>query len=433
MQRSVLLAVTATLSVTIGSCGSDSTVSVPTAPQIAIISGNNQSGIVGQELPAPLVVSVTQDGEPVRNFEVAWSTSTDDASLSTAASRTDSRGQTSVSLTLGDTDGQVVVKAALAPSSVSFNETARAQSVPPSRDRVLAVHFDGNTWTTSLIDAHRAGAEALAVWGASSSDVFMGGGACGGYFVLRYNASAWQDTPPDCGGTFTNSSIRGLWGNSASDAFFVTRGFSASSEVETRIKHYDSNGWTLVLGWSCRCAGLYAIWTKSATEAFAVGDSGLVMHLIDGTWTKEVAPTAHALLGVWGDKNNTTTFAVGEAGTIVFYNGSAWTAQTSSTTANLYGVWGSNLNDVYAVGDGGTIIHYNGAVWSPQSSGTTQGLRGISGTSSSSVIAVGNANTVTRFDGTKWTAQRLASLVNLRGVWQASPTDIFAVGTPRTQ
>ena len=44
-------------------------------------------------------------------------------------------------------------------------------------------------------------------------------------------------------------------------------------------------------------------------------------------------------------------FAVGDGGTILHYNGSTWSSMTSGTTNYLRGVWGSSGSDVFAVGD----------------------------------------------------------------------------------
>ena len=56
------------------------------------------------------------------------------------------------------------------------------------------------------------------------------------------------------------------------------------------------------------------------------------------------------LFGIWGS-SATDVFAVGRRGTILHYNGSNWSPMTSGTTTDLVDVWGSSSNDVFAVGD----------------------------------------------------------------------------------
>ena len=53
---------------------------------------------------------------------------------------------------------------------------------------------------------------------------------------------------------------------------------------------------------------------------------------------------------VWGS-GASDVWAVGDSGTILHWDGSAWTSASSGTTFALFGVWGSGANDVWAVGD----------------------------------------------------------------------------------
>ncbi len=90
----------------------------------------------------------------------------------------------------------------------------------------------------------------------------------------------------------------------------------------------------------------------------------------DGWGWQNPLPQGNKLYGVWGS-SATDVFAVGYVGTILHYNGSAWSAMSSGTTEYLHGVWGSSAIDVFAVGISGTILHYNGSAWSAMTSGTT--------------------------------------------------------------
>ena len=67
---------------------------------------------------------------------------------------------------------------------------------------------------------------------------------------------------------------------------------------------------------------------------------------------------------MWGN-GASELWAVGDSGAIVHYNGSAWSLiPNSPTTATLHGVWGTAANDVWAVGDSGLILHFDGSEWS---------------------------------------------------------------------
>jgi hypothetical protein len=77
--------------------------------------------------------------------------------------------------------------------------------------------------------------------------------------------------------------------------------------------------------------------------------------------------------GQWHDRaphegvgaSATDVFAVGYDGTILHYDGVSWTSQASGTQKDLQGVWGSSGRDVYAAGYDGALVHYDGHVWSP--------------------------------------------------------------------
>jgi hypothetical protein len=100
---------------------------------IALVSGDDQTGAVGTELSAPLVVSITDRfGNPIPNAPVEWSV-IGGGSVSAAATFTGADGQTSVTRTLGSTAGEQTTLATarelgveLAGSPVRFTHTATA-------------------------------------------------------------------------------------------------------------------------------------------------------------------------------------------------------------------------------------------------------------------------------------------------------------------
>ena len=59
----------------------------------------------------------------------------------------------------------------------------------------------------------------------------------------------------------------------------------------------------------------------------------------DGWGWQNPHPQANELYGVWGSSAS-DVFAVGDGGTILHYDGSAWSAMSSGTTADSYGCLG---------------------------------------------------------------------------------------------
>jgi len=98
---------------------------------LAGVSGDDQTGTAGTELPEPLVVEVTDAfGNPIEGVTITW-TPEGGGSVSAAATTTDGVGRTSITRTLGPTAGAQTTLASsegLAGSPVVFNHTATAGS-----------------------------------------------------------------------------------------------------------------------------------------------------------------------------------------------------------------------------------------------------------------------------------------------------------------
>jgi photosystem II stability/assembly factor-like uncharacterized protein len=67
------------------------------------------------------------------------------------------------------------------------------------------------------------------------------------------------------------------------------------------------------------------------------------------------ADTTTYLKSVWG-ASATNVYAVGTRGAILHFDGSSWSPMTTGTTATLYGIWGTTPTTVFVVGENGTIL-----------------------------------------------------------------------------
>jgi uncharacterized protein YjdB len=99
----------------------------PAATTLVRTSGTGQSGPVGETLPEPLVVLVSDaDGAPLAGVDVTWSVSAGAGSLNKTTTRTDGTGSTAVEWTLGTSPGQQEVSVwAAGTGSVTFSATAQ--------------------------------------------------------------------------------------------------------------------------------------------------------------------------------------------------------------------------------------------------------------------------------------------------------------------
>jgi len=214
--------------------------------------------------------------------------------------------------------------------------------------------------------------------------------------------------------------LRGVWGYSASEVFAVGHGGT--------ILHYDGTTWGSQT--SSTVNTLNSVWGYSASEVFAVGHGGTILKYNGTSWSSQTSGTTNNLYGVWETLAGDHVFAVGASGTILYSDddGTTWSSHTSGTTKNLYGVWGTASNNVYAVGASGTILKYNGTSWSSQTSGTTNNLYGIWGTASNNIFAVGASGIILNYTASWSSPMTSGTTSNLYGVWGDSASDVFAVG-----
>jgi uncharacterized protein (TIGR03437 family) len=97
------------------------TANAPPPNGMTIVSGNNQTAVVGATF-APLVVQVNNINGPLPGYTVSYST-TGPISLSTGASTTNSSGQASVTITAGNSSGAATVTASISGFTQVFNLT----------------------------------------------------------------------------------------------------------------------------------------------------------------------------------------------------------------------------------------------------------------------------------------------------------------------
>ena len=146
-------------------------------------------------------------------------------------------------------------------------------------------------------------------------------------------------------------------------------------------------------------------------------------------WLKVETGTTQSLGAVWGTSAS-DVWAVGASGTILHYNGTSWSSVPSGTTRHLGAVWGTSPSDVWAAGTGGIILHYDGTSWSSVPSGTTESLADVWGSSSTNVWAVGSEVTIRHYDGTRWSGTSCGGgyCGYFRDIWGSSASAIWGVG-----
>lgn len=239
---------------------------------------------------------------------------------------------------------------------------------------------------------------------------------------------AWNaHTTPDDQGN------RGLWGSAANNVYAANH---------TGMLQYNGSAWSHVA--PLRWRSLYDVWGSAANNVWGVGEKGELVRWDGSAWTlfrydgTSVAPrplgdfnvpaSAFTLRGVWGSSAS-NVFAVGDSGVVLRFNGTSWTRMTTGTTAQLNDVWGSGASDVYAVTATGRLMRFNGTSWSFVSGVQAPGaLRAVWGSASNNVYAVGDGGIMYRYNGSSWSRIRLPTREVLYAVWGSGASNVYAAG-----
>ncbi len=141
-----------------------------TPAQIELVSGNNQTEMVGAPLNAPLKVRVRNvAGVPVPNVTVSWAATSGGGSVSPLQSQTDANGIAQTTATLGGNTGTntfTATRATLSGSPVTFTAIATAPAPPTISSITPARGIAGFTTIVTLTGTHFvAGATAVSVSG----------------------------------------------------------------------------------------------------------------------------------------------------------------------------------------------------------------------------------------------------------------------------
>jgi hypothetical protein len=283
------------------------------------------------------------------------------------------------------------------------------------------------------------------VWGSSDSNVY----ACGIQGkILHYDGSAWSQVESGIG-IYGHGQDK-VWGSSAEDVYISAYwGYSLSGEYfDCILIHFNGVEWAVVDPGCDPSMAPGPIWGSSATEIFVATDSTLpmmpspapdILHFEGASWHQEVLEVGYIVdvRGLWGSSAS-DVYAVGYGGLIMHLNGEEWVLVERITDERLIleDVWGSSADDVFVVGEKGTILHFDGEVWTEMPSGTNARLTSVWGDSATDVFAAGYHYPVVheyrsvflRFDGAEWNEIASDPDALIHDVWGSSSTDVYAVG-----
>lgn len=260
----------------------------------------------------------------------------------------------------------------------------------------------------------------LSVTGTSATNVYVVGADPGdgrGPYVLHYDGQAWERLEtgatgdlwwisvapiggsyymvgsnglilsfrPDTGEFLqhtapTTDSVFGVWG-ADSDNIWAVGGDLENQEGGGFIWRYDGDQWSAVDASAAigdKLPLLYKVWGRSASDVYAVGRTGLILHFDGNTWKQVATDTARTLFTVHGDE--TDVIAVGGLGDAVIeeLEGDAFVNRAPANLLQVNGIYVRGLGEAVAAGNDGTIVKRSAAGWNAVITGfsTTRDFHG---------------------------------------------------------
>jgi hypothetical protein len=231
------------------------------------------------------------------------------------------------------------------------------------------VHYDGSGW--KRLDTGASGD----LWWISvtpiDGDFYMAGA---GGLILQFDPSSGKFTQQT---TPNTSQLFGIWGAAANNLWAV----GGDSQNQGVVWHYDGMHWTVVDVSSVLPSGegstiLYKVWGRSASDVFAVGETGVVLHYDGMNWSAVASGVSNALFTVHG--SGARLAAVGGfflTGIILEQktDGSlAFDMHTPSGTPQLNGVFVPPNGNAVAVGNSLSVAARDSSGWSLVNDGSSE-------------------------------------------------------------
>ena len=196
---------------------------------------------------------------------------------------------------------------------------------------------------------------------------------------------------------------------------------------------------------------LASVWGAAPDDVWAVGPNGTILHWDGSAWTGSaigpddeyidlgpgsISIRQHGINALWGSSAS-DVWAVGDVGRILHWDGSAWSViEDGESSAQLIGVWGTGPNDVWAVGadSNAVVLHWDGTKWFRREMGNLgiDVLTGVWGSGPNDVWIAGwngrgvpwQQGAVARWDGTKWSQVHTSHGIYQR-IWGSSANDVW--------
>jgi hypothetical protein len=174
---------------------------------------------------------------------------------------------------------------------------------------------------------------------------------------------------------------------------------------------------------------LNAVWGASASDLWAVGDSGTTLHVSGGGWSPAAIPSLTDLIGLGGAPGDAGSMRAVASDGIYAWDGSSWRSAMGSAPSSLSGGI-SVAGDTWVTASSGSLYRASAGAWSePVPTNLASALHGLwRAPGGGDLFAVGAAGVVVQGDGVgPWSITTVAG-ADLYAVAGDSATDVWAVG-----
>lgn len=249
--------------------------------------------------------------------------------------------------------------------------------LPPNADGMtfgVLLHYIGDRWT--LANAH-LGTQLNAITMRTASDGWIAGqDDANNTLVLHYNGATWTQVNDPA---LTQLAIRSVAAPAPNDVWMV--GYHTDVVPPAAIVHYNGVHWT-VENSPYPNTMLSSMAMTSPGEGWALSDIPIeqipsvptsirlvarILHYRNGVWEQQASFTGSKMppfeLSALAMRSASDGWAVGSQGMLIHYTGGQWRQVQSPTISDLYAVTLFGATDGWAVGDS-TILRLAGGRWS---------------------------------------------------------------------
>lgn len=366
-------------------------------------------------------------------------------------------------LTSVTTSGGYTTAVGFGGTLINFNSANSTWSNPVSMPNAQAgSYFSRIRGGWVLGDRTYSGSGTL--WNDVTSTIGTASSVSNGYFLKGGSITKWNGSSfaPVSGGAYE---FEDVWAGAANEVWAV--GYDSTNKG--RVVKWDGTRFSdQAVSGNWGNVALHAISGLSATDAYAVGDDAVLLHLDNQGWIEwEYNPAlqidwlavhASSPTNVWlagwervrrynpstgsgttetlsgfGIINGVFTFSSTEGWTVGatarHRTSTGWTLVPTGTTGVLNAVWGAATNDVWVGGPNGFIARWNGTSFTPVPSGTTATVVSITGRSANDVYFGFSGGILKHWDGTAM-RQITTGIPNTRsveGIWAGSGDELWVV------